>query len=106
MRYAATFIAVMLALALPSAAQIDDQRWKSIREKHNRGEKITEEERDYYESKVERKNQTESAEHMVAWAKEHPARESTGMTPLPDLGGGMYKGEQGGLYPGGSNQPP
>ncbi len=33
-------------------------------------------------------------------------RESTGMTPLTDLGKGMYKGEQGGLYPGGSNTPP
>jgi len=36
----------------------------------------------------------------------HPARESTGLIPLPDLGTGMYKGEQGGLYPGGVNTPP
>jgi hypothetical protein len=40
------------------------------------------------------------------WAKEHPPRDSTGLVPLPDLGKGMYQGFEGGLYPGGVNQPP
>lgn len=40
------------------------------------------------------------------WMAAHPARESTGLIPIPDLGTGMYKGEQGGLYPGGVNTPP
>ena len=40
------------------------------------------------------------------WIAEHPARESTGLIPLPELGKGMYKGEQGGLYPDGENVPP
>lgn len=40
------------------------------------------------------------------WIAAHPARESTGLVPLPELGTGMYKGEQGGLYPGGANTPP
>src|ERR1700756_1971833 len=40
------------------------------------------------------------------WIAAHPARSSTGLIPLPDLGTGMYKGEQGGLYPGGVNTPP
>src|SRR5215469_1283195 len=40
------------------------------------------------------------------WIKEHPSRESTGLVALPDLGKGSYKGEQGGLYPGGVNTPP
>jgi len=34
------------------------------------------------------------------------SRDSTGMVPLIDLGAGSYKGAQGGLYPGGSNQRP
>jgi hypothetical protein len=42
----------------------------------------------------------------AAWIAEHPARESTGLIPLPDLGRGTYQGEQGGLYPGGENTPP
>jgi len=40
------------------------------------------------------------------WIKEHPARESTGLIALPDLGRDTYKGEQGGLYPGGMNAAP
>src|SRR6202040_4209897 len=40
------------------------------------------------------------------WIKEHPARESTGLIALPDLGKGLYQGEQGGLYPNGENIPP
>jgi hypothetical protein len=40
------------------------------------------------------------------WIKEHPARESTGLIALPDLGRDTYKGEQGGLYPGGKNAAP
>jgi hypothetical protein len=34
------------------------------------------------------------------------ARTSVGLTPLPDLGRGTYRGYQGGLYPDGLNQPP
>ena len=41
-----------------------------------------------------------------AYMKAHPPRESTGLAPLPDLGRGPYRGEEGGLYPGGSNVPP
>src|SRR3974390_2018454 len=40
------------------------------------------------------------------WMAAHPVRESTGLIPLPDLGKEKYKGEQGGLYPGGVNAPP
>lgn len=34
------------------------------------------------------------------------SRTSVGLTALPDLGTGTYKGETGGLYPGGTNEPP
>jgi hypothetical protein len=56
----------------------------------------------------------EERSHMAAnrnvnrteWIAEHPARESTGLIALPDLGKGLYQGQQGGLYPGGENAPP
>ena len=48
----------------------------------------------------------EAREYGKDWAQKHPARDSTGMIALPDLGKAMYKGEQGGLYPGGVNTPP
>src|ERR1700747_541804 len=48
----------------------------------------------------------EQARMRAEYAKTHPPRESTGLIPLTDLGKGDYKGEQGGLYPGGENVPP
>ena len=35
-----------------------------------------------------------------------PSRDSTGLTPLTELGAAKYKGEDGGLYGGGRNEPP
>src|ERR1035441_7637208 len=35
-----------------------------------------------------------------------PPRDSTGLTPLSELGTAKYKGEDGGLYGGGKNEPP
>jgi hypothetical protein len=84
----------------------NDPRFQEIRAKHQRGETITEQERDYVETVVERTNQTNTAIRMAAYAKEHPPRESTGLAPLPDLGTGKYQGMEGGLYPGGRNTPP
>ena len=46
------------------------------------------------------------AEHRRKYMAEHPPRSSVGLTALTDLGTGTYKGEQGGLYPGGSNTIP
>lgn len=40
------------------------------------------------------------------YMKEHPPQSSVGLIPLTDLGTGAYKGEEGGLYPGGKNVPP
>lgn len=38
--------------------------------------------------------------------KDHPPQPSLGINALTDLGTGKYKGEEGGLYPGGKNSPP
>jgi hypothetical protein len=101
----------LVALAAPllvaqSGSVPDDKRLQEIRAKKQRGEVLTLEERDYGESTIEFQNQSNSAKRFADWAREHPARESTGLVPLPDLGKGMYKGEQGGLYPDGENTPP
>ena len=97
---------VFLALVVLSASELDEKKLAEIKAKHDRGEKVTLEEQDLFSSATERRNQENSAKRYADWANEHPAREFSGLVPLPDLGAGMYKGEQGGLYPGGANVPP
>jgi hypothetical protein len=46
------------------------------------------------------------AAQRTEYGKTHPPRESVGLIPLTDLQEGIYKGEQGGLYPAGENVPP
>jgi hypothetical protein len=48
----------------------------------------------------------EQLRQQAAYVKGHPPRDSVGLIALTDLGPGYYKGEQGGLYPGGVNVPP
>jgi hypothetical protein len=102
-----TFCVLAILAPLTLAGQVEDQRFSDIRSKVARHEKVTEEERDYAESIIEKRNQENSAKQQLdSYAKTHPVRESTGLIPLPELGKGTYKGEQGGLYPGGENTPP
>ena len=80
-------------------AQSDDERrFRDIQRRFSRGEQITPEEREFAEKMMARQREV--------FAREHPPRESTGLVPLPALGKGLYKGEQGGLYPEGENSPP
>jgi hypothetical protein len=48
----------------------------------------------------------EQLRRQAEYVKNHPLRDSVGLTALTDLGTGYYQGEQGGLYPGGVNVPP
>jgi len=51
-------------------------------------------------------NPEQQARMRAEYVKSHPPRESVGLIPLTELGKSDYKGEQGGLYPGGENVPP
>src|SRR5882724_5239204 len=98
MKITRTLLPLVLAarFALP---QDDNEARRRQQEMTRRAiEQLTPEERAHMQatSKVNRAN----------WIAEHPARESTGMVALTDLGKGTYKGEQGGLYPGGVNTIP
>lgn len=50
--------------------------------------------------------QTAAGQRRELYLKNNPPRASTGVAALSDLGTGKYKGEEGGLYPGGSNTIP
>lgn len=81
------------------------RRFAEIRAKRQRGETLTPEEEQFARRMMQRA-QGQQPQRFDEWAKTHPPRESTGLVPLPDLGKGTYKGEQGGFYPGGQNAPP
>jgi hypothetical protein len=84
----------------------DMKRFNEIKARRDRGETVTADEQAFAQSVMARRNQQSAAERNSAYAKEHPPHEFTGVASLPDLGTGSYKGEQGGLYPGGTNVPP
>ena len=45
-------------------------------------------------------------QRIADYVRRNPPRDSTGLVPLNDLGKGSYLGQQGGLSPGGENEPP
>lgn len=94
----AALAAFAVGLALPQQQLTPEQKKKQQEKNQQTMSFLTPEERAHLQAngKVNRQE----------WMAAHPARESTGLIPLPDLGTGMYKGEQGGLYPGGVNTPP
>lgn len=87
----------MLAAAAPLigiAQQLDDatrRQYDEILDREHRGGRISQQER---------------ALLMSVYPKLNPPRDSMGMMALTDLGKDLYKGEQGGLYPGGKNTMP
>lgn len=101
------------------AAEGDDIDWRRTQTLYNReqrGEKLSEDDQKYLEAaKVIR--QKLIAEGKTPWrnqanpgAANNPGvqlgKSPTGLVPLTELGTNPYKGEDGGLYGGGKNEPP
>jgi len=55
---------------------------------------------------AQRPDAEKMAQRRAQYMKQNPPQSSVGLIPLTDLGTGNYKGEEGGLYPGGKNEPP
>jgi hypothetical protein len=106
MRYLLLSIFLPALLFSQPVSQAERQRFEEIRARHDKGEPIAPEDRRFAQGIMQRINQQNAAQKNSEWAQSHPARESTGMIPLPDLAGKTYQGEEGGLYPGGKNTPP
>jgi hypothetical protein len=85
-------------LLIPQSEREAQERQASeILAKQRRGEPVSPQERALV--------QRVQARRLEEYAQANPPRDSTGLVPLTDLGSGTYKGEQGGLYPGGRNVP-
>lgn len=90
------------ALQADAGKQADDgidwKRANQLHERLNRGEKLTAEERAYHDR---------AAKALQASHRPPPAKPPTGLKPLSDMAAeDRYKGEDGGLYGGGKNEPP
>src|SRR5216684_8510953 len=97
-RIFAVALLVPFLLTAQTGTPAPDRRLSEIQGKQRRGEPVSDEERQYVQGVI--------AKRREEYAKAHPPQDYTGLVPLTDLGKGTYKGEQGGLYPGGENVPP
>ncbi len=95
-------LALLLLACTLSAAEppIDWNRAGQLHQRAQRGEKLTPEEQSYYErAKAARAKGGQPPTSA-------PAKWAGHITPLTEQGAGKYKGEDGGLYGGGRNEPP
>lgn len=109
-------MAAALALGLAATifaadeSPVDFRKAREIYERQQRGERLTDEERAY----VQRAKQAQRSGKRDAAGQAQkanalpppPAPWSQHLTPLDELGDGSYKGQDGGLYGGGRNEPP
>lgn len=98
---------------ISGVAQAQEPRPETIRRKVESGQPLTPDERRFLEQRrgagqpkgiADKQKQME--ERRREYVKQNPPRSSVGLVPLTDLSTGKYKGEEGGLYPGGKNTPP
>ena len=91
----------MMAVPMVLANQpIDWQRAQELRRREQQGQTLNQEDRAY----LERAKQQRRREAQASQAP--PARETTGLVPLTEMGVKLYKGQTSGLYGRGQNAPP
>jgi hypothetical protein len=84
-----------------SSGDIDFNRARQLREKQRDGQKLTEEEQAYLDKAIEARRKAKAGESPVLKGA------SIGLKPLTDMtADDRYKGEDGGLYGDGKNEPP
>lgn len=103
MKTSCCFLFALLVLTgrvLAAEAPIDWTRAQQLHQRAQRGEKLTPEEQAYYERAKAARAQTAQPGGATQ------AKWTGHLTPLTELGAAKYKGEDGGLYGSGKNEPP
>lgn len=97
--FAATVVLAGLALGQP-AGDLDFNKARQLRQKMLDGQKLTEDERAYLDRAIEAKKKLQGGQNFLKGS-------SLGLKPLTDMTAeDRYKGQDGGLYGGGKNEPP
>ncbi len=96
----AFWFATMIAAATLAADQpIDWQRAQELLRRERQGQTLNDQERAYLERAKQQRRKEAKANQAP------PARETTGLVPLTEMGEGLYKEQTGGLYGRGQNVP-
>jgi hypothetical protein len=105
-------IAITTALLLAPLAAVaqDDQaadakKIQEIRAQHDRGESLSADEQAFVQKMLAKRRNMQQGAESGPPESASPA-DWRGLIPLTDLGTDKYKGEDGGLYGGGRNEPP
>lgn len=104
---AAALLALVIGFhALGQEQPIDFNKARQLFEKRQRGEELTAEERAYVQRAIEARRKGEKPGQRPQGRPPAPPPWTAHLTPLTELGAGTYKGQDGGLYGGGKNEPP
>ena len=95
-------IAPLFAPLRAADETIDWSRAQQLHDRAKKGEKLTPDEQAYYERAKASRNKGNAQATKLAT----PPKWTQHLTPLTELGDGKYKGQDGGLYGGGRNEPP
>lgn len=99
----ASFLWLAIAPTVAQQEQIDWSKARQLHQRFLRGEKLTEEEREYHDRAAKALRAKGGPERRSM----SPPKPFTGLTPLTDMNtSDRYKGQDGGLYGGGKNEPP
>ena len=90
-------------LAPAQEAPVDFEKARQIMERGRRGETVSAEDRAYVERAKQAKQKQPAGKNSPGAP---PPKWTQHLTPLDQLGAATYKGEDGGLYGGGRNNPP
>jgi hypothetical protein len=102
---AVLLLAGRLAWAAGDAAACDRPRATQLFQRSQRGEKLAPEDQAYLDKAKALRQQRPSGGAKEATGPAAGGQAAVGLIPLCDLGAGNYKGEEGGLYGGGENEP-
>ena len=86
---------------------LDWQRAQQLFQRSQKGETLSPEDQAYLERAKRARQQQGANQRSPAQTSPAPGgKDAVGLLPLSELGAGQYKGEDGGLYGGGKNEPP